>query len=286
MAAEMLEIGPVSRALGGEVRGLSLNQSLFEETIREIYAAWLEYQVLIFRDQDLDVDDQRRVTGYFGQSQDLMRTAPTQRQATREVMYIGNVSVDGIQGDLPHGDMQFHTDGAYFEHPTKATLLYGVQIPSWGGDTLFANGYKAFASLPAALRVRIERLQALNVYDYGSGGTKRNLAPAPDAPRFTHPVVIVHPETGRKSLYVNRLMTQQIVGLEGVESDALLETLFAAVEQPGNIYAHKWRPRDLIVWDNRCTFHARTDFDPNEKRALRRMTTKSDRPMGVPASRA
>lgn len=277
----MLEIVPLSPALGAEVRGLRLSEPLADETVRAVYAAWLEHQVLVFRDQELSGEDQRRATRYFGDPQDLARTAPAERRTTSEVMYIGNVTIDGIRGDLPLGEMQFHTDGAYFERPTKATLLYGVQVPSWGGDTLFANGYKAFASLSAEVRARIEGLEALNVYDYAEGGTKRPEAPSADAPRFVHPVVVVHPETNRRSLYVNRLMTKEIVGLPPAESDALLETLFAAVERPEFVYAHAWRVGDLVVWDNRCTFHARSDFDPNEKRALRRMTTKGDRPRGV-----
>jgi taurine dioxygenase len=237
--------------------------------------------VLVFHDQEMTDEDQRRFTDYFGKAQDLTRTASALRNATPRVMYIGNVTIGDIRGDLPHGDMQFHTDGAYFERPTKATVLYGVHTPSSGGDTLFSNGYKAFESLPMDIRTRILGLSALNVYDYGSGGTARNPAPQPDAPRWVHPVVIVHPETRRKSLYVNRLMTLEITGMEREESDVLLETLFQAIERPELVYAHKWRPRDLMIWDNRCTFHARTDFDPREKRALRRMTTKGDRPIGA-----
>jgi taurine dioxygenase len=278
-----IEITPVSTALGAEVSGLPLNRPLQEGDIHDLYDAWLRYQVLVFHEQDLSDEDQRRFTNYFGDSQDLTRTAASLRGATANVMYVGNVTVAGIPGDLPHGDMQFHTDGAYFERPTKATVLYGIHTPQHGGDTLFSNGYKAFESLPEATRSRIIGLSALNVYDYASGGTARNLAPSPDAPRFAHPIVIVHPETGRKSLYVNRLMTIAIVGMEQSESDALLEILFAAVERPEFIHAHKWRPRDLVIWDNRCTFHARTDFDPKEKRALRRMTTKGDRPIGAAA---
>jgi taurine dioxygenase len=181
--------------------------------------------------------------------------------------------------------MQFHTDGAYFERPTKATLLYGVAVPSSGGDTLFSNAYKAFESLDATTQARIESLEALNVYDYSDGGTKRPDQVSDDAPRFVHPVVVVHPETERRSLYVNRLMTKEIVGMHAAESEALLETLFRAVERPEFVYAHKWRVGDLVVWDNRCTFHARTDFDPNEKRALRRMTTRGQRPRGVSIAR-
>lgn len=278
----MLDVVPLSPALGAEVRGLRLDRPLSEETVGAVYDAWLEHQVLVFRDQELTDDDQRRVTRYFGDPQDLTRTAPEERQTTSAVMYIGNVTIDGIRGDLPEGEMQFHTDGAYFERPTKATLLFGVRVPARGGDTLFSNGYKAFESLAPALRARIEGLEALNVYDYSEGGTQRPQLPSAEAPRFVHPVVIVHPETGRRSLYANRLMTTEIVGMAKDESDALLETLFAAVERDEFVYAHRWRAGDLVVWDNRCTFHARTGFDPNEKRALRRMTTKGDRPRGVP----
>lgn len=276
-----MEVHPLSPALGAEVAGVRLDQPLSDDVVREVYAAWLAHQVLVFRRQELSVEDQRRVADYFGEAQDLTRTAPDKRGANRNVMYVGNVEVDGIPGDLPHGDMQFHTDGAYFERPTKATLLYGLQIPSHGGDTLFANGYAALASLPEELRRRIEALRALNVYDYAAGGTKRTLEPSPDAPRFVHPVVVVHAETRRPSLYVNRLMTKEIVGMDPAESDALLERLFAAIESPAVVYAHRWRVGDLVVWDNRCTFHARTDFDPSEKRALRRMTTRGTQPRGV-----
>jgi taurine dioxygenase len=282
----VLDVRPSSPALGAEVFGLDLSRPLPERTVREIYAAWLEHQVLVFHDQELSDADQRRVTDYFGEPQDLTRTAPAERKTKPDVMYIGNVTIDGIQGDLPLGEMQFHTDGAYFERPTKATLLFAVHVPSAGGDTLFSNGYKAYASLPETLRQRIECMEALNVYDYAEGGTKRAESPSADAPRFVHPAAIVHPETGRPVLYVNRLMTKEIVGLPAAASEALLEELFAAIERTEFVYAHKWRVGDLVVWDNRCTFHARTEFNPNEKRALRRMTTKGDRPRGVPLGNA
>lgn len=271
----------MSPALGAEIAGLRLDRPLGGDEVRAIYDAWLAHQVLVFRDQELTDDDQRRITTYFGEPQDLARTAPEQRQTTSKVMYIGNVTIDGIRGDLPVGEMQFHTDGAYFELPTKATLLYGVAVPSAGGDTLFSNGYKALEALDPATRTRIGSLEALNVYDYREGGTMRPEHVAEDAPRCVHPVVVVHPETGRPSLYVNRLMTKEILGMDPVDSDALLDTLFGAIERREVIYAHKWRLRDLVVWDNRCTFHARMDFDPSEKRALRRMTTKGQRPRGV-----
>ncbi len=273
-----LDVRPLSSALGAEISGVDLAAPLDEPAIRAIYDAWLQHQVLVFRGQDLDTAAQRRVTGYFGDPQDLARTAPAQRQTTSTVMYIGNVVIDGIRGDLPEGEMQFHTDGAYFELPTKATLLYGLEIPSWGGDTLFSSGYSAFTSLPRSTQERIVSLTALNVYDYAAGGTSRQTTLSADAPRFVHPVVIAHPETRRPALYVSRLMTAELVGLAGTMSDELLEELFQAIERPEHIYAHHWQRSDLVVWDNRCTFHARTEFDPKEQRALRRMTTKAERP--------
>jgi taurine dioxygenase len=283
-----MKVTALSPALGAEISGLDLSQPLAKGIAEDIYQAWLDHQVLLFRGQSLTPEEQRRFTQCFGDPQDLTRTAPELRQAKQNVMYIGNQVIDGIRGDLPEGEMQFHTDGAYFEKPTKATMLFAVHVPSRGGDTLFTNCYKAYESLPETIKARIAGLSARNVYDYAAGGTKRSASHAANAPSFVHPVVIAHSDTGLPSLYVNRLMTTEIVGLDPAESEALLEILFQAAENPAFIFAHRWRPGDVLVWDNRCTLHARTDFDPKEKRALRRMTTKAVKPVawGSPVAAA
>jgi taurine dioxygenase len=129
--------------------------------------------------------------------------------------------------------------------------------------------YAAYEALSPAMQARLEGLQALNAYVLGDT-TDRRLTP--DSKTYVHPVVRVHPATGRKALYINRLMTQYIVGMPAAESDALLGELFDHQEQRQFIYEHVWRVGDVILWDNRSALHARTDFDPGERRLLRRIT--------------
>jgi alpha-ketoglutarate-dependent taurine dioxygenase len=273
----MIEVTPLSPALGAEIRGVDLSTPLDQATVAAIRAAWLEHLVILFRGQALGVDDHLRFCQGFG-AIELTRTTRRQGREVPGVLYVANRTRDGFQGILPDGEMQFHTDQCYYELPIAATTLFAIEIPAQGGNTLFANAYRAYESLPDALKARLDGLRALNVYDYAANATIRATEPSPDAPRYVHPVVRTHPETGRKAIYVNRLMTDHIVGLGEAESRALLEILFDAVERPEHIYEHAWRPGDLAMWDNRCTLHARTDFDPAEARVLRRVAVRGDRP--------
>jgi taurine dioxygenase len=175
--------------------------------------------------------------------------------------------------------MQFHTDQCHQERPAMASMLYAIEVPRAGGDTLFANCYLAYETLPAAVQARIAGLRALNAYDYDNAATVRGATVRDDAPSCVHPVVRTHPATGRKALYVNRLMTRRIEGLPPDESEELLSLLFDHQEQPQFIYEHVWRPGDLLMWDNRCTLHARTDFSPAERRLMRRVTILGEKPV-------
>ena len=154
------------------------------------------------------------------------------------IMYISNRKENGKFIDqLPEGEMQFHIDQCYTPMPPKATILYAMNIPSAGGDTLFSNNYMAYECLPASVKARIEGRKALNVYDYANAGTIKNDKIRDDAPQCAHPIVRTHPATRRKCLFVNRLMTMAIEGLEKAESDDLLETMFAAIERPEHVWA-------------------------------------------------
>ena len=128
------------------------------------------------------------------------------------------------------------------------------------------------------MKSRLQGLKALNVYDYDANSTMKLNESSPDAPRYAHPVVIRHPETGREVLYINRLMTDHIVGMDRAESDALLEDLFQVLEDSAHCYEHVWTPGDLVMWDNMCTLHARTWFDPSQSRVLRRTTVAGHAP--------
>jgi taurine dioxygenase len=139
--------------------------------------------------------------------------------------------------------------------------------------------YKAYDALPAALKERVEGKTAINAYHYESPTREINAAQLDFSanPHFAQPIVRTHPETRRKALYVNRLMTWTIEGMDEAEGRALLERLFDHIEQDRFIYAHKWRIGDLVLWDNRCTLHARTDFSDKERRLLRRHVVEGDR---------
>ena len=268
---------PLSPALGAEISGVDLRDPIDAALKGKLLDVWHEHLVILLRDQVLDEDAQVRFAETFGPPAKITSGRGFSVRHP-SVMLISNIRQDGKPiGALPDGEMQFHTDQCHQAVPAKATLLYAIEIPSHGGNTLFANAYAAYATLPADIRARIEGRRALNAYDKDS--TQRTARYDNAASSCRHPVVRTHPATGRKALYVNRLMTREIEGLSRAESDALLEKLFDHQEQQQFIYEHVWRPGDLLMWDNRCTLHARTDFPAGERRLLRRVTILGEKPV-------
>jgi taurine dioxygenase len=268
-----IEFRPLTPALGAEVHTLDLREPLDAAQIAELAAAWHRYGVLLFRDQQLSAEDQKRFTAYFGSFQ-LPRGGP---QRNNEIMFVGNTEVDGVPADIPLGAMQFHQDGAYGERPTKASMLFALELPAIGGNTLFASLENAYAQLPETLRRRLLQLDIR--FNFDNETTIRSAAWRTDIPDYTHPLVVAHPDTGRPLLFCNRLMADAIVGLSRAESDELIAQLNAQIERPENVYEHVWRRGDFVIWDNLATAHGRTDFDPNETRLLRRTTIKGERPI-------
>ena len=280
-----LEIKPLSPALGAEISGVDLRDELSATTVAEIIDAWHEHLVLLFRNQELSEDDQIRFARHFGALQ--KRTRPP--EAINEfghtkypelTMLVSNVRDNGkLIGSLPDGEMHFHSDQCYLEKPAAGTFLYALEVPSQGGDTLFLNMYKAYETLPAAIKARIDGRKALNAYLYDSttravNGSKVDFTAHP---HYVQPIVRTHPATKRKALYVNRLMTFTVEGMDDDDGSALLGALFDHMEHDQFIYAHRWRVGDLVLWDNRCTLHARTDFSDRERRMLRRYVVMGDR---------
>lgn len=269
---------PLSRALGAEIRDVDASLPLSDGEFQRILDAWHEHLVILLRGQELDEDQQVAFARRFGE---LSPIHTDHHSATNKaVMYIGNRKKDGrIVGALPLGEMQFHSDQCYTERPAMGTMLYSIEIPGEGGNTLFANAYKAYDALPMHVKQAIDGRKAVQVYDYGGGVLdRRNMVEPKDGMSFAHPVARTHPATGRKALYVNRLMTHHIEGLERDESEKLLGQMFDTIERPEFIYEHRWRVGDLLLWDNRCTLHARRDFNPEENRWMRRVTIRGDRP--------
>ena len=272
-----ISVERLSEAAGARISGVDLRGGLDDAVMKDIHRAWLDNFVIVIPGQNLSGDDQIAFTEWFGPRQEV-RTVKVVDEGPQNFMYVANKKVDGMDGVLPDGEMQFHSDQCYYETPSRATILFAIEIPSEGGNTKFANAYQAYDSLDSATKERLSGLKALNVYDYDANATVKTNESSPDAPRYAHPVVIRHPETGREVLYVNRLMTDHIVGIDRAESNALLEGLFQVLEDPAHSYEHVWTPGDLVMWDNLCTLHARTWFDPSMSRVLRRTTVAGQPP--------
>src|SRR4029077_16095057 len=151
-------------------------------------------------------------------------------------------------------------------------------IPSCGGNTRYANGFRAYETLTPDIKRTLSGKRALNVYDYAPNPPIRATLTPPDVKQFAHPIFRTHPPTGRKALYVNRLMTWSILDMPEEESRATLEMLFAHQERPEFVYAHQWRLGDGVLGDHRSSLHARSDFYPAERGRLRRVTVLGEKP--------
>jgi taurine dioxygenase len=276
IAPVRLDIRRLAPTIGAEVVGLDLRRPIDAATAAALRQAWYDHAVLLVRGQELSEDDQARYGEVFGPLAlaHATRRAPGRHQS---IMLISNIRENGKPiGALPDGEMFFHSDLCYTEHPVAGTMLYSIEVPKTGGNTLFADQYAAYDTLPEAMKACIDGLRATNRYEIGYDVTIRRGRASPDAPAWTHGMVRVHPKTGRKALYVNRLMTHDIEGMSEAEAETLLDQLYDHQEQRRFVYEHIWRPGDVILWDNRCTLHARTDFSPDERRLLKRITIARD----------
>jgi taurine dioxygenase len=271
-----LEIRPLTKHIGAELRGIDLRQPLDEATRAAIYKAWLDHLVIVFPDQKLEQEDLLRVSSYFGEIGALRRPPkffpPGFNRLLPNIMLISNIRENGEPiGALPDGEMMFHHDMIHAPIPHNGTFLYSVEIPTHGGNTLFASGYAAYDTLDAKLRDKLEGKIALHHYNYGS--TKKGDGHGTEAfGQSKHPLFRTHEETKRKAVYVNRLMTIGIEGMDESESQPLLDAVFDHAEKPEFVYEHVWSVGDLLLWDNRCSSHARTDFPADQRRLMLRTT--------------
>ena len=270
-------------AVGAEVSGVDLSQPLDDAAFAAIKRAWYEHSVLLFRKQALDDLREVAFAARFGELAETLKHYDS-GHAHPAIMYVTNEKKDGkYTGALPDGEMYFHSDMCYLERPSMATMLYAIAIPPEGGNTIFAGMYAAYDALPSDLKNRLEGRFAVNSYEpgYGASNVKMRIhtPPSEETRSYAHPIFRTHPATGRKAIYVNRLMTEYIVDMPRAESDALLQRLFDHQEQPQFQYEHRWQIGDLLMWDNRCTLHARRDFDAAHLRKLRRVTIKGEQPV-------
>lgn len=273
-----MDITRLSDALGASISGIDLSKEIGAADTAAIRQALLDNVIIVFPGQTLSDEDQERFCRNFGDLE-LVRTGTAVGGDHPHVMMITNVKDTGQPTALEEGEMMFHYDQCYYEHPCLGATLYAMEVPDEGGNTLFSNCTMAYDALSEDWKARLEGLTALNYYDYGGNPTMRPDSFSPDVPQWTHPVVRAHPETGRKALYVNRLMSMRIDGLPKSESDEILDYLFDHIENPTFVYEHRWSVGDLMMWDNRCSVHARTYFSPEKRRMMRRVTVRDPLPV-------
>ncbi len=272
-----IRVTPLSPVAGARIDGIDLKKPIDAKARSVLQAAFAHHMVLCVRGQRISAVDHARFASVFGQVDQGFRVRSgegTSEVRKRGVMLVSNIRKNGVPiGSLPDGDMQFHSDGMHRDRPYLATSLGAIRIPSRGGDTLFANLAAAHDALAPAMKMRLGGLRARHVYGYDDTIRSETLEEShPNSSAATHDLVQTHPVTGRKSLYLSRLMTRYVHGLSPGESNALLAELFDHSERPEFIYRHQWVENDVLVWDNRCLNHARTDFSPDEDRLLRRYT--------------
>jgi taurine dioxygenase len=272
-----IAVEPLSSALGAEIKGVDLRRPLDQAAVKAVNDAFDKYIVVVFRDQELSEADQLRAAGYFGKVHVRRRPANGRTPGgdyDTPFMMVTNIIENGKAiGAFGDGEMWFHHDTSYYAQPHRATFLYSMKLTSWGGQTCFSNMYKAYENIPRPLRERIEGRKVLQVHDYKRRERIDLNSVALDSIRHhEQPIVITHPATGRKALYISRLMSARIEGLPHDESEAALEQLFDISEDPAIVYEHDWRLGDLVVWDNWCSIHARKEFPREEPRLMRRCT--------------
>lgn len=280
--SDQINVTPLNAPLGASVTGVDLSQPLTDEFRAAITKAWHDHIILLFPGQTLTGPQQLAFAGLFGPIKE--RGRPKERRPEIEVndyesqvMYISNVKEDGKPiGSLPDGEMWFHHDGCYKERPQRASFLYAIELPSRGGNTKFANMYKAYDAVPKALKTLLADKTALHVYDYELRAQFDINTGLDGVAHWSQPLFIRHPDTGRTALYTNRLMTARINELPEDESKSVLAELFAIGEDPSVVYEHVWTIDDFVMWDNLCSMHARTDFPAEERRLLRRCVVEGE----------
>jgi taurine dioxygenase len=272
-----LRIRQVGSRIGVEVSEVDL-RTLDDAGFALIYQAWLDHNVLVVTGQDLTIEQFLAYSRRFG------IVSPHPSKSTRHpdlpeitVLGTGKFNQDGSLNHAIYrrGAEGWHTDGAYDEVPFKATQLYALAIPDSGGDTLFASGYAAYDAMPERLKQRLEGV--FGAFTYGGRRKAQALLNPEDRDRSPamHPIIRTHRETGRKSLYFDPGKIMYIQGAEKAESDALIDELTELMIQPEGEYRHKWHVGDVVIWDNRCSFHkAAGDYPPEQDRIHWRTSIK------------
>jgi taurine dioxygenase len=284
MGYRHIEVRPIAGSLGAEIGGVDLSRPLSGECFAEVRQAFLAHAVVFFRDQQLGEEQQIAFARRFGEPE--VHPIVLGSAAHPELVHVRKPA-----GESASFGTGWHTDNSFFAKPSLGSVLYGKTIPPFGGDTIFASTERAYEALSEDMRRMLAGLRAVHsasrAYDPANVGEHKYRGEAPISYRWTdsirdevlHPVVRTHPETGRKSIYVNPMFTLRIEGLARAESDALLRLLFDHCSKPDWTCRFRWTQGAVAMWDNRCTWHYALDDYREFERLMHRVTIAGDIPV-------
>lgn len=284
-ASSRIEIRRIEDSFAAEVLGLDLSQPLADEDFRRIHRAHLDHHVLVFRDQRITPEQQIAFSRRFGPLQ-IHVLHQFHLKGHPEILIVSNI----VENDQPVGlgdaGHFWHSDLSYKEMPSLGSMLLAQELPSVGGDTLFADQHRAWDALPEALKQRVRPLKAEHSYlakyeelrERSPWRPKLSDQQVAQVKPVEQPVVRTHPETGRLGLFVSEHFTTRIVGLPDDESRELLAELFSYGTLPQLQYRHRWQPHDMVFWDNRSVTHLAAGCPPELRRRLHRTTIEGDKP--------
>ena len=250
----------LSGHLGAEILDFDPRDEFNETLTAELRLALQAHHVLLFRGKPLGEEQQVRLTQIAGVL--TYRGYGNYTDPDQKSSLVSNAHEGGLFGD---GELSFHSDLSFTPHILKARSLHALILPTYseaGGETLFSDVQAAYDELAPQLKAAVEPLQArfCATYDFGDRS---------EVVEFVRPLIGTHPQTGRRCIAASRAVTKEVIGMERAEYRPLLKALWAHIEQPQYIYRHRWQIADTLLWDNIAVQHARTPFDPKEKRALR-----------------
>jgi taurine dioxygenase len=262
----------LSPSIGAQIEGVDLATALEDASrLEEIQRALLEHLVIFFRDQNLSPEQHKAFGRHFGRLHIHPAPLAVLRGHPEVVIIEADEDSTRIAGEEWHSDVSCDTE------PPLGSILYHRQVPSVGGDTLFANMYAAYKALSDSMQRFLTGLTAIHDGSRNYAG-RQPARESTEFPHAEHPMVRTHPETGRNALFVSRLFTTRVVQLEQRESDAVLQMLFRHIENPEFQCRFQWRPNSVAFWDNRCTQHlALWDYYP-QRRYGHRVTIAGDKP--------
>jgi taurine dioxygenase len=283
-----LQVRKLNPALGAEVRGLDMRDALDDATFDELHAAWMENLVLVFPGQHVSDAEHVAFTRRFGEPE-IFHQKIIKSQRVPEIFRVANVDEDDRL--LPPSDLtvrqlssaqMWHTDSSYRPVPSMGSLLRGLEVVQEGGETLFTNMYLVWERLPERLKRQVEGRKARHNFEYIR--VLRGLPPVSEEerqamPPVWQPMTRRHPVTGRTSLYISVIYNDEVEGMEPDEAKRFVAELADFAGQPEFVYRHRWTADDLVMWDNRCTMHQVTPYDPAKRRVMHRTTIVGDGPV-------